>query len=65
MDRQQQQVCGFMSGPLDPTIKVSSARWWLAISRDVMATEYRRMNLHHRPPVGCNRTPTFISPIGK
>jgi hypothetical protein len=52
-----------MSGPKDASLKVPAAKWWLAISRDVLAKDYRRQTLHLRPAVTCHRTPTFVSPL--
>jgi len=55
--------CGWMSGPKDATLKVPAAKWWLAISRDVLAKDYRRQMMTLRPAVTCHRTPTFVSPL--
>jgi hypothetical protein len=55
--------CGFLTGPANTSLKVSPAKWWLAISRDVLAKSYRRHVCRNRPPVSCHRTPTFSSPI--
>lgn len=52
-----------MSGPRDASLKLSAAKWWLAISRDVLSKEYRKHMCRNRPPVSCRRTPTFSSPI--
>ena len=54
-----------MRGPRDADLKVSAAKWWLAITRDVMANEYRRIAAKNRPAVSCYRTPAFVSPIEK
>jgi hypothetical protein len=53
-----------MSGPTDASLKVPAAKWWLAISRDVFAQDYRRRANQNRPAVKCHRTPTFCSPLG-
>jgi hypothetical protein len=58
-----QRSCVWMRGPRDADLKVSAAKWWLAITRDVMANEYRRIAAKDRPPVTCDRTPAFVSPI--
>lgn len=55
--------CGWLAGPKDSSVRVSSAKWWLAVSRDVMATEYRKMMCKDRPPTGCHRVPRFVSPL--
>ena len=55
--------CSWMSGPKDASIKVPAVKWWLAISRDVLAKDYRRRTAGRRPPVSCYRTPTFTSPL--
>lgn len=60
---EDRRACVWMRGPRDADLKVSAAKWWLAITRDVMANEYRRMTAKDRPPVTCDRTPAFISPI--
>jgi hypothetical protein len=44
-------------------VKVAAAQWWLAISRDTLAKEYRRQLTTLRPSVTCHRTPTFVSPL--
>lgn len=61
----RQRSCAWMSGPSDATVEVPAAKWWFAISRDVFAKSYRRQRVHYRPPVGCHRTPTFVSPLAK
>ena len=55
--------CRFMSGPNDPSVKIEATRWWLAISRNVMANACRQMAEAERLPASCRRTPTFVSPI--
>ncbi len=52
-----------MSGPKDASLKVSAAKWWLAVSRDVLAKNYRRQMSVRRPPVTCTMTPKFSSPL--
>jgi hypothetical protein len=52
-----------MSGPTNASLKLPAAKWWLAISRDVFARDYRRRTNSNRPPVKCHRTPTFCSPL--
>ena len=57
--------CHWMSGPGDALdLKISAARWWIAISRDVLGRASRRQTGETRSPVLCQRTPTFISPLG-
>lgn len=58
-----ERSCGWMSGPKDASLKVPAVTWWLAISRDVLAKDYRRQMMHPRPTVTCHRTPTFVSPL--
>ena len=58
-----ERSCGWMSGPKDASVKVAAAQWWLAISRDTLAKEYRRQLTTLRPAVTCYRTPTFVSPL--
>ncbi|MEA2453336.1 MAG: hypothetical protein QOG04_2046 [Actinomycetota bacterium] len=58
-----ERSCGWMSGPKDASVKVSAAKWWLAISRDTLAKEYRRQTMSLRPAATCYRTPTFVSPL--
>ena len=60
---EDKRSCVWMQGPKDATLHVSAAKWWLAITRDVMANEYRRMAAKHRPPVTCDMTPKFLSPL--
>ena len=57
--------CHWMSGPADVDVKLSAAKWWLAISRDILAKDYRRQMWKGRPPVTCQLTPKFVSPISK
>jgi hypothetical protein len=57
--------CHWMSGPSGAGVKISAAKWWLAISRDVLAKDFRRRMWSGRPPVHCQRTPKFASPIVK
>ena len=60
-----ERSCHWMQGPGEDTdIKISAPRWWFAISRDVLGKAYRRQMSRGRPPVGCHRTPTFVSPLG-
>jgi hypothetical protein len=54
--------CAWMSGPKDATLTLPAAKWWLAISRGMLAKDYRRQT-KHRPPVRCHMTPTFTSPL--
>lgn len=58
-----ERTCGWMNGPKDATLHVPAAKWWLAISRDVLAKDYRRQMYALRPAVTCHRTPTFVSPL--
>lgn len=58
-----ERSCGWMSGPKDASLKVPAVKWWLAISRDVLAKDYRRQMMQLRPAVTCHRTPTFVSPL--
>lgn len=60
---ESKRACAWMSGPSDASVKVSPAKWWLAISRDVLAKSYRRQHVSHRAPSRCYRTPTFVSPL--
>jgi hypothetical protein len=62
MDEQRAR-CAFMSGPLDADLDVSAAKWWFAISRDILAQSYRRESTSLRTPAMCHRTPTFTSPL--
>lgn len=52
-----------MNGPKDASLQVSAAKWWIAISRDVLSKDYRRQMYALRPAVTCHRTPTFVSPL--
>jgi hypothetical protein len=58
-----ERSCGWMNGPSDVSVKVPAAQWWLAISRDTLAKEYRRQTMTLRPAVTCHLTPTFVSPL--
>ena len=58
-----ERTCAWMSGPKDAAVSLSAVKWWLAISRDVLAKDYRRQTCRNRPPVSCHRTPTFSSPL--
>lgn len=58
-----ERSCAWMTGPRDATVKVSSVKWWLALSRDLLPNEYRRQMSRSRPPVSCDLTPTFTSPL--
>jgi hypothetical protein len=59
-----QRSCAWMSGPSNSQLKVSSARWWLAISHDVLVKDYRRqVRGKRRPASHCDRLPTFFSPL--
>ena len=60
---EDKRSCVWMQGPKEAALQVSAAKWWLAITRDVMANEYRRMAAKHRPPVTCDMTPKFVSPL--
>ncbi|MDQ3955228.1 MAG: hypothetical protein M3285_06740 [Actinomycetota bacterium] len=62
MDRHRS--CNWMSGPADTELSLSAARWWIALSRDVIGKAYRRQSGGVRTPVKCQRTPTFVSPLG-
>lgn len=57
--------CHWMSGPTGVGLKISATRWWLAISRGVLGKAYSRHAPTVRPPVKCQRTPTFVSPLGE
>ena len=59
-----QRSCHWMSAPESEELKISAARWWIAISRDVLGKAYRQNRAQTRPPVTCQRTPTFVSPLG-
>ncbi len=59
-----QRSCHWMSGPADSELSLSAARWWIALSRDVIGKAYRRQSSRGRTPVKCQRTPAFISPLG-
>ncbi|MDQ3986144.1 MAG: hypothetical protein M3280_06555 [Actinomycetota bacterium] len=54
-----------MSGPSDAKLRLTAARWWLAISRNVIVKAYPQHARGVRAPVTCPRTPTFISPLGQ
>ena len=54
----EDRTCPFMSGPANAAVVVAPAKWWLAISRDVLINDARRRR-RNRPPVKCHRTPTF------
>lgn len=58
-----ERSCAWMSRPRNDSHRISAVRWWLAISRDVMEKEYRKMVGRHRPSVACHRSPTFSSPL--
>ena len=58
-----ERSCGWMSGPKDASVKVAAAQWWLAISRDTLAKEFRSQRSTLRPAVTCHLTPTFVSPL--
>jgi hypothetical protein len=62
-EMRRQTPCNWMSGPKDAALKVSAAKWWLAISRDALVKDIRRQSSLDRSPVRCRRTPTFSSPI--
>lgn len=55
--------CAWMSGPKDASIKVPAVKWWLAVSRDVLAKNFRTQMCNYRSPVRCHLTPTFSSPL--
>ena len=58
--------CAWMSGPRDAALKVSAAKWWLAISHDILVKGARKQKLAMvRTPAVCHRTPTFSSPISR
>jgi hypothetical protein len=58
--------CAWMSGPRDAALKVSAAKWWLAISRDILVKGARKqMQMSVRSKAVCHRTPTFSSPISR
>jgi len=52
-----------MSGPKDASIHLTPVKWWLAVSRDVIAKGYRQQHSKHRPPVACHLQPAFSSPL--
>jgi hypothetical protein len=56
--------CRWMSGPAAAGVNIPAARWWLAVSRDWVGKEYRRQMCKGRPPVTCQHTPKFVSPLG-
>ncbi len=58
-----ERSCTWMSGPKDASLHVPAVKWWLAISRDILTKDYQRRMCKHRPPVSCDRTPSFTSPI--
>ena len=60
-----ERSCAWMSGPRGTEIQVSAAKWWLAISRDVLSKEYRRHTQKVRTPVTCTLTPKFSSPLSE
>ena len=60
-----QQTCGWMSGPKDAAIDVPAAKWWLAISRGLLASGIRRQHALQRSPAVCNHLPSFVSPLRK
>ncbi|MDQ3940534.1 MAG: hypothetical protein M3238_04195 [Actinomycetota bacterium] len=53
-----ERTCPFMSGPSNGSVAVAPAKWWLAISRDVLVNDVRRRR-RSRPAVKCRTTPTF------
>jgi hypothetical protein len=55
--------CAFMSGPADAEFNIPAAKWWFAISRDMLAKTYRQQSSGVRRPALCHRTPTFVSPL--
>ncbi|HVF52881.1 MAG TPA: hypothetical protein VNC78_04655 [Actinomycetota bacterium] len=57
------RTCAWMSGPDDSSLSMSGARWWLAISRDLLATSSRQQRTPVRAPAVCDRTPMFASPL--
>lgn len=61
----QGRNCSFMSGPGKQPVSVPAVKWWLAISRDLLAKGYRGQHQTVRPPALCHRTPTFVSPLPK
>jgi hypothetical protein len=59
-----QRSCAWMSGPSDSALKVSSTKWWLAISHDILVKDYRRqVRVKRRPASHCDRVPIFNSPL--
>lgn len=60
-----ERTCEWMAGPHIDAGRISAAKWWLAISRDQLSKEFMRQRSHHRGPVSCHRTPTFVSPLGR
>lgn len=60
---EEHRSCAWMSGPADATVKVSPAKWWFAISRDLFAKSYRSQAAAERTPSVCNRIPSFMSPL--
>lgn len=62
-EEMEARTCGWMSGPDDPAVTVSSVKWWIAVSRGTLARDYVRQLQKTRPPVTCRRTPAFVSPL--
>ncbi len=58
-----ERSCGWMSGPKGASVHISPVKWWLAVSRDVIAKGYRQQHSKHRPPVACHLQPAFSSPL--
>jgi hypothetical protein len=60
----EHRSCAWMSGPSNSALKVSSIKWWLAISHDILVKDYRRqVRVQRRPLSHCDRVPTFTSPL--
>jgi hypothetical protein len=61
----RQRSCAWLTGPREAEVKISAAKWWLAISRDVFTKSYRHQTASRRLPVACHLTPRFDSPLAK
>ncbi len=56
-----ERSCGWMQGPKE-VVDIPGAKWWLAVSRGVLANASRRACARYTLPV-CHRTPRFTSPL--
>ena len=65
MNASAERNCGWMSGPRDASVRVGAVKWWLAMSRGVIANDLRRHTVTMRPPASCHRTPAFVSPLAR